>query len=82
MNVSSIGSPIGKVKLLDVEDEDVAEVTVSKLLLKKYKGMLTAYCTELKDYCTRRGITYLFTNTRVGFDTLVLSYLRQRGLIR
>jgi uncharacterized protein (DUF58 family) len=72
----------GDLKLLDVEDEDVAEVTVSKLLLDKYKKMLTAYCTELKDHCTRRGITYLFTNTRVPFDTLVLSYLRQRGLIR
>ena len=44
--------------------------------------MLTAYCTDLKDYCTRRGITYLFTNTRVPFDTLVLTYLRQRGLLR
>ncbi len=72
----------GDLKLLDVEDEDVAEVTVSKLLLDKYKKMLTAYCTELKDHCTRRGITYLFTNTRVPFDTLVLSYLRQRGLLR
>jgi uncharacterized protein (DUF58 family) len=72
----------GDLKLLDVEDEDVAEVTVSKLLLDKYKKMLAAYCTELKEYCTRRGITYLFTNTRVPFDTLVLSYLRQRGLLR
>jgi uncharacterized protein (DUF58 family) len=72
----------GDLKLLDVEDEDVAEVTVSKLLLDKYRKMLTAYCTELKDHCTRRGITYLFTSTRVPFDTLVLSYLRQRGLLR
>ncbi len=72
----------GDLKLIDIEDEDVAEVTVSKPLLKKYKQMLTAYCTELKDYCTQRGVTYLFTNTRVPFDTLVLSYLRQRGLIR
>jgi len=72
----------GDLKLVDVEDEDVAEVTVSQPLLKKYKAMLTAYCMELKDYCTRRGITYLFTSTRVPFDTLVLNYLRQRGLIR
>lgn len=72
----------GDLKLTDVEDEDVAEVSVSGLLLKKYKELLTVYCTELKDHCTRRGIAYLFTNTRVPFDTLVLSYLRQRGLIR
>lgn len=72
----------GDLKLVDVEDEDVAEVTISKPLLTKYKAMLQAFCTELKDYCTRRGITYLFTSTRVPFDTLVMSYLRQRGLLR
>ncbi|MBI5865462.1 MAG: DUF58 domain-containing protein [Planctomycetes bacterium] len=71
----------GDLKLVDVEDDDAAEVTISKPLLNKYKAMLTAYCTELKDYCTHRGITYLFTNTRVPFDALVLSYLRQRGLL-
>lgn len=73
---------VGDLKLIDVEDEDVAEVTVSRPLLTRYKAMLTGYCTELKNYCTQRGITYLFTNTRVPFDTLVMSYLRQRGLLR
>lgn len=72
----------GDLKLVDVEDGDAAEVTISRPLLGKYKAMLQAFCTELKDHCTRRGITYLFTSTRVPFDTLVLSYLRQRGLIR
>lgn len=73
---------VGDLKLIDVEDEDAAEVTISKPLLDKYRSLLTAYCTELKNYCTQRGITYLFTSTRVPFDTLVLAYLRQRGLIR
>ncbi len=72
----------GDLKLVDVEDADVAEVTVSAPLLKKYKQMLTAYCTELKDYCTQRGILYLFASTKVPFDALVLSYLRERGLLR
>ncbi len=72
----------GDLKLIDVEDGDVAEVTVTQQLLARYKANLTTYCQELKDYCSRRGITYLFTSTRVPFDALVLSYLRQRGLIR
>ncbi len=72
----------GDLKLRDVEDDDTAEVTISKPLLDRYKANLQAYCTGLKDHCTRRGITYLFTSTRVPFDTLVLAYLRQRGLIR
>jgi len=73
---------VGDLKLRDIEDEDTAEVTISKPLLDKYKANLKSYCSELKDYCTRRGICYLFTSTRVEFDTLVLAYLRQRGLLR
>lgn len=72
----------GDLKLRDVEDDDLAEVTISKPLLDRYKANLQAYCAELRDHCTRRGITYLFTSTRVPFDTLVLAYLRQRGLLR
>lgn len=73
---------VGDLKLRDIEDDDVAEITISKPLLARYKANLQAYCQEFKDHCTRRGITYLFTTTRVGFDALVLSYLRQRGLLR
>ena len=73
---------VGDLKLRDVEDDDLAEITMSQPLMKKYKANLQSFCGELRDYCTRRGITYLFTSTRVPFDTLVLAYLRQRGLIR
>jgi hypothetical protein len=72
----------GDLKLLDVEDEDVAEVTISKPLMDRYKANLTSYCTALKDHCTRRGITYVLASTRVPFDMVVLAYLRQRGLLR
>ncbi len=72
----------GDLKLLDIEDDEAAEVTISKPLLERYKANLQAYCTGLKDHCTRRGITYLFTSTRVPFDVLVMSYLRLRGLLR
>jgi uncharacterized protein (DUF58 family) len=72
----------GDLKLRDVEDDDLAEVTISKPLLDRYKANLQALCTGLRDYCVRRGITYLFTSTKVDFDVLVLSYLRQRGLLR
>lgn len=73
---------VGDLKLRDVEDDDLAEVTISKPLLDRYKANLQAFCQGLKDHCTRRGITYLFTSTRVDFDVLVLAYLRQRGLLR
>ena len=72
----------GDLKLVDVEDEDVAEITVSKLLLDKYKANLQAYCESIRTYCTRRGISYYLALTKNPFESLVLNYLRQRGLVR
>ena len=72
----------GDLRLRDVEDADLAEVTISRALINRYKQNLQAYCGGLREYCTRRGICYAFTSTQVAFDQLVLGYLRQRGLLR
>ena len=72
----------GDLRLTDVEDNDVAEVTVGRALVNRYKQNLQAYCERLREYCTRRGISYLFTSTEVPFDKIVLSYFRQRGLLK
>jgi uncharacterized protein (DUF58 family) len=71
----------GDLKLVDMEDADQAEVSITQPLMKQYKANLNAYCLALKDYITRRGGTYLFASTAVPFDTLVLNYLRERGLL-
>lgn len=73
---------VGDLKLVDVEDDDEAEITVSAPLLKKYKQNLAAFRGGLNEFCLRRGITYLFTSNQVPFDRLVLTYLRQRGLVK
>jgi uncharacterized protein (DUF58 family) len=73
---------VGDLKLVDIEDEDVAEITVSGPLLKRYKQNLAAFRGALHEFCTRRGVSYIFTSTKVPFDRLVLSYLRQRGLVK
>jgi uncharacterized protein (DUF58 family) len=73
---------VGDLKLTDIEDDDVAEITVSGPLLRRYKQNLAAYRAGLHEFCARRGVTYLFTSNQVPFDRLVLTYLRQRGLVR
>lgn len=72
----------GDLKLIDVEDDDEAEITVSAPLIQRYKQNLAAYQSGIQDYCNRRGITFLVTSNQVPFDRLVLTYLRQRGLVR
>ena len=71
----------GDLKLRDAEDGSMAEVSMSPALLKQYKSSLNAYCLGLKDYVSKRGGSYLFSSTAVPFDTLVLAYLRRRGLL-
>lgn len=72
----------GDLRLVDVEDEDVAEVTISRPLLNRYKANLEAYCQSLRDYCTQRGVSYLMATTDVPFEQIVMNYLRQRGMVR
>jgi uncharacterized protein (DUF58 family) len=71
----------GDLRLRDVEDADMAEVTISAPLLKKYKQTLAAYCGELRDFCARREISNLTVRTDMPIDTLLLDYLRKRGLL-
>jgi uncharacterized protein (DUF58 family) len=73
---------VGDLRLLDSEDEEIAEVTISAPLLKRYKDTLNAFVGGLKEWCTSRGITYIFTTNQYPFDKLVLNYLRQRGLVK
>jgi uncharacterized protein (DUF58 family) len=71
----------GDLKLRDLEDDDLAEVSITQALIKKYKANLNSYCLSLKEYLSRRGATYLFSSTAMPFEKLVLNYLRQRGLV-
>ena len=73
---------VGDLRLVDVEDDDDAEITVSAPLLKRYKENLNAFVGGLKEWCTKRGITYIFTTNQNPFDRLVLNYLRERGLVK
>jgi len=73
---------VGDLKLIDVEDSDEAEITITGPLIERYKKNLAAFRGTLNEFCVRRGITYLFTGNQVPFERLVLTYLRQRGLVR
>jgi uncharacterized protein (DUF58 family) len=73
---------VGDLRLVDCEDDDEAEISVSAPLLNRYKANLNAFVGGLKEWCTRRGIAYIFTTNQNPFDRLVLNYLRERGLVR
>ncbi len=72
----------GDLRLKDVEDGDVAEVTISAPLLKRYKANLGAYCDQLRMFCARREITHMTLPSDTPIETLMLEYLRARGVVR
>jgi uncharacterized protein (DUF58 family) len=72
----------GDLRLIDCEDDDVAEITVSRPLLEKYKRTLAAFVDGAREFCTRRGMNYLMVSTETPVETLVANYLRKRGLVR
>lgn len=72
----------GDLRLKDLEDSDAAEVTISAPLLKKYKANLAAYCKQLESFCLARGMQHLTVRSDTRVDTLVLEYLRRRGVVK
>jgi hypothetical protein len=72
----------GDLKLLDSEDGDAAEITVSRPLLQRYRRALDAFVLGAREFCTRRGITYLMTASDASVEQLVTDHLRRRGLLR
>ena len=71
----------GDLRLRDTEDRDLTEVTISAPLLKKYKQNLGAYIEQLRMFCARREITFLSVTTDTPVESLLVDYLRTRGLL-
>ncbi len=72
----------GDLKLVDCEDDDVAEITVSGPLLKRYQQTLKAFIGGAREFCSRRGIVHLSAHSQMPVDQLISNYLRRRGLVR
>jgi len=72
---------VGDLRLVDMEDGDTTEITITKPLIKAYHKTLESFIGGVKEYAGRRGMNYLLAPTNVGFDALVLDYLRRRGVV-
>lgn len=72
---------VGDLRLVDCEDGDEAEITVSAPLLARYRRTVEAFVEGARTFCTRRGMSYLLARNNVPVDQLVMSYLRRRGLV-
>ncbi len=72
----------GDLRLIDCEESDATEITVTDRLIKHYKAQLESYCDSLRDFCMKRGVNYLAVTTRWRFEDLILQYLKTAGLLK
>lgn len=73
---------LGDLKLVDCEDGDMAEISVSQRLIDKYRATLATFIEQARDFCSKRGIVYTMTSTERSVDRLVSRYLRHQGLVK
>ncbi len=72
----------GDLKLVDVEDGDVREITISANLMERYQENLNQFIDQAKTFCNKRSITYVPARSDQSADLLIGDYLRTRGLVR
>ncbi|HZZ71687.1 MAG TPA: DUF58 domain-containing protein [Pirellulales bacterium] len=72
----------GDLRLVDCEDGDAAEVTITPPLLKRYEQTLAQFVAGAKNFCNRRGMNYLLAKNDTPIDRFITTYLQQRGLVR
>ncbi len=72
----------GDLRLEDVETDERVEITFTPMVLERYRERFQAWCEEMQTTCQRRGAHYVRLFTNWPLENLVLSYLRQRRLLR
>ncbi|MFO0915602.1 MAG: DUF58 domain-containing protein [Pirellulales bacterium] len=72
----------GDLRLIDAEDGDQAEITVSRPLIDRYRQTLNAFVNGLRQFCRQRGMGYVLANTQIPVENLVGTYLRQQGMVK
>ncbi|QDU59670.1 hypothetical protein Pan216_05020 [Planctomycetes bacterium Pan216] len=83
LSVEEIDPPVtGDLRLVDCEDGDMAEITVTAPLLNRYRAEVGAFREGAKEFCGQRGMGYLAATNQTDFEGMVLSYFRRTGLIK
>lgn len=72
---------LGDLRLVDSESAAEVEVTASSAVVGQYRERLDAHIASLREYCVRRSISHQVVETSLQLETLLVDYLRRRGLL-
>lgn len=72
----------GALHLVDSEHGEALKVTVDAELRSLYQARLAMHLDRQEAYCRKTGIEYMRASTAIGFEDVVLRYLRQGTHLR
>lgn len=71
----------GDLRLTDSENDVAVEITADYDLLQRYRARLAAWQEHLRQTCTSLGAHYVFIETTLPLEELILAYLRRYDVI-
>ena len=72
----------GDLTLIDVETQELREVTVSPRLLDAYRKAHADWCTEIENFCKKGQVSYFRTPVQQPFEELILRIFRSGGFLK
>lgn len=73
---------VGDLALVDCEDGEQTDVSITGALLKRYRKNLEALCGGLRAYARTRGMSYFFFKSDVPLEQVLLMAFRQAGVFK
>ena len=72
----------GELLLVDAENQQSREVTITPSLLSAYRAEYNRFCEQLESYCWKYQLGYVRTATDFPFEDLVLKVFRQGRFLK
>ncbi len=71
----------GEIRLVDTESAEHHDLTITDLMLRRYREAFDGFRDGLRRYCMRYAIGYALARTDVAFDAFLLQVLQRGGLV-
>ncbi len=72
----------GDLRLHDIETGLAQDISLTPTLQRLYLDHFENWRTTIERTCLSRDINYATLNTATAFDSVILGYLQQRGVVR
>lgn len=72
----------GDLKLVDVETQAEAEITLDGVTVEAYRDRLFEWQSEMADFCSGRGIHFIPITTSESWEKLIMQTLRAKQIVK